>query len=137
MGRMYWGPYADQVGNHEGYAARELPDGTLTAVWTAETAECVAQIAACDCGWYGTTRHSATEDGDEAALEDWHRLHLQPLIAVARAGWPVWATRVAERARAVAEHIANDRPDRAALLIERLAEDVDTWRRTARELADG
>jgi hypothetical protein len=80
MGIIYCGPYADAIGyeNHEGYAARVLPDGSDTGtsyfgqVFTGHR-------AACSCGWRGAT-HPATEDGEEAAEAEFVREHQQPLI---------------------------------------------------------
>lgn len=57
MGVVYCGPYAEQVGyEHEGYAARALPEGTLTSSWTLETDEFRGYVAACGCGWTGAGR---------------------------------------------------------------------------------
>ncbi|HVH24453.1 MAG TPA: hypothetical protein VNA11_18550 [Pseudonocardia sp.] len=48
-------PYADTIGydDHEGYAARTLPDGTPTATWTYQTRHFLAYQACCACGWCG------------------------------------------------------------------------------------
>lgn len=67
---------------HEGYAARRLPDGSLTATWTAETAEYEAHVAVCGCGWQGGT-HPPTEEGYEAAGDEWHERHWRPLVTPA------------------------------------------------------
>ena len=56
---------------HEGYAARKLPDGTLTGTWTAATAAFVAYVAACECGWTAEVEHPPSEAGEDAALDDW------------------------------------------------------------------
>ncbi len=48
MGAIY-----DDLEGHEGFAARRLPDGTLTATWTAATASFSSYVAACGCGWKG------------------------------------------------------------------------------------
>jgi hypothetical protein len=81
----------DDLPDHEGYAARLLPDGTLTASWTADTKEFVAWVAACDCGlpgysshgrttWYGTVEYPPTEDGREQALQEWKQTHADQLL---------------------------------------------------------
>jgi hypothetical protein len=57
--------------DHEGYAARKLPDGTLTGTWTAATAAFTAYVAACGCGWTAGVEHPPTEAGEDAALDDW------------------------------------------------------------------
>lgn len=72
---------------HEGYAARKLPDGTLTSTW-ADTGEFVAFVPACACAgsdsrwdsWYGSTEYPPTDDGEEAALDEWERVHARPLL---------------------------------------------------------
>ncbi|MEA2826968.1 MAG: hypothetical protein QOG43_1407 [Actinomycetota bacterium] len=48
------GALLDDLYDHEGFAARRLADGTLTATWTKETAKFDAYVAACDCGCGGT-----------------------------------------------------------------------------------
>ena len=138
MGIVYCGPYAEQIGDgHEGYAARVLPDGTLTATWTRETREFTGYVAACECGWQDTVRHPPTDAGEEAADADWSREHLAALIGRAARGWGEWAERVAARARVVAEHAAAGRYAAAVTALRRLADDVELWARTARELAEG
>jgi hypothetical protein len=57
--------------DHEGYAARKLPNGTQTGTWTQATAAFTAYVAACACGWTATTEHPPTEAGEDAALSDW------------------------------------------------------------------
>lgn len=82
MGTVYCGPYADAIGSddHEGYAARILPDGTETGTWTYETREFRGYRARCACGWRSTATHPATDAGEDAALDVWDRDHLRPLI---------------------------------------------------------
>jgi hypothetical protein len=67
--------------DHDGYAARKLPDGTITS---AETSEFVAYVAACDCGaddeWWGATEYPPTDEGSAAALAEWERIHARPLL---------------------------------------------------------
>jgi hypothetical protein len=66
--------------DHEGYAARRLPDGTLTGTWTWATREFTAFVAACGCGWHATRAHPPTDQGEEAALEQWDSEHATPLL---------------------------------------------------------
>jgi hypothetical protein len=136
MGVIYCGPYAEQVGSHEGYGARVLPDGSLTGIWTYETREFLGWVAACDCGWHGETRYPPTDAGEAEAIAEWSGVHLQPLIVTAQLSWPAWAERVAARARAAAEHIAAGRAETAALVIDRLDKEIQAWARIARELAN-
>lgn len=138
MGVVYCGPYAEQIGDgHEGYAARVLPDGTRTAGWTAETREFTAWVAECECGWHGAGLFSPSDAGEEQAKAEWERDHLAELIARAERGWDAWAERVAGRAREVAGHARAGRHAAAVAVLDGLAEDIDLWAWTARELAEG
>ncbi|MPZ67338.1 MAG: hypothetical protein GEU83_18160 [Pseudonocardiaceae bacterium] len=71
---------------HEGYAAQVLDDGSLTSEHSNETAaRMIGQvIAACDCGWVGTTRYPTREECDEAAeelaLQEWEHNHVRPVL---------------------------------------------------------
>jgi hypothetical protein len=75
------GVILEDLDDHEGYAARRLPDGTLTGTWTAATAAFTAYLAACGCGWRGTRPWPPTEDGEELALREWLGEHGEPLLA--------------------------------------------------------
>ncbi|HVM14538.1 MAG TPA: hypothetical protein VM287_09425 [Egibacteraceae bacterium] len=68
--------------DHEGYAMRRLPDGTMTGSWTPQTAEFTSYVAACSCLWRGAS-HPPTEAGHEEALDEWDRHHARPLLAQA------------------------------------------------------
>lgn len=81
------GTTIEDLYDHEGYAARKLPDGTLTSTWTADTNEFLAFVSACSCGgpghwseWYGSTEYPPTDEGEEAAIEEWERTHARPLL---------------------------------------------------------
>jgi hypothetical protein len=85
MGRII-----DDLYDHEGYAARKLPDGTLTGTWTSDTADFVAFVPACSCAgpgsapwseWYGSTEYPPNEAGEDAALAEWERVHARPLVS--------------------------------------------------------
>jgi hypothetical protein len=65
------GVVREGLDDHEGYAARKLPDGTLTGAWTAATAALTAYVAACECGWNADQEHPPTAAGEEGALGDW------------------------------------------------------------------
>jgi hypothetical protein len=67
--------------DHEGYAARRLPDGSLTGTWTYATREFTAYVAACGCGWRGAGEHPPTEVGEDLAVEEWDSEHATPLVA--------------------------------------------------------
>jgi hypothetical protein len=82
--------YGEAGYQHEGYAAQVLDDGTLTATYSLETeARMVGQvIAACDCGWTGTTRYPCPEPFDEQAheraLAEWEHQHARPVLEAAQ-----------------------------------------------------
>jgi hypothetical protein len=82
MGTVYCGPYADVIGysDHEGYAARILPNGTETGTWTHATREFRGYRAHCACGWRAIAVHPATDTGEQSAMDDWDQDHLTPLI---------------------------------------------------------
>ena len=71
----------DGLWDHEGWAGRRLPDGTLTASWTAATATFLGYRAQCSCGWIGQADHPPTEAGYDAATDEWVRDHGRPLQA--------------------------------------------------------
>jgi hypothetical protein len=72
------GTILDDLDDHEGYAVRRLPDGTLTGVWTHATREFTAYVAGCDCGWGGTREYPPTEEGWELAVAAWRSEHAEP-----------------------------------------------------------
>lgn len=79
------GTTLDNLYDHEGYAARKLPDGTFTSR-VLDPSEFTAHVAACDCGrngeWHGSTEYPPTEAGEDAAIEEWEREHARPLLAM-------------------------------------------------------
>ena len=68
------GAIIDELDDHEGYALGRLADGTLTAAWT-HRVEFTAYVAGCGCGWHSRHQHPPTEDGEEAAYQQWEREH--------------------------------------------------------------
>jgi hypothetical protein len=76
------GTFLEDLDEHEGYADRRLPDGRLAdGVWSRDTLEFTAYVAACGCGWRGTTDHEPSIAGEETALGEWVREHAQPMLA--------------------------------------------------------
>jgi hypothetical protein len=75
------GVIIEDLWDHEGYAARRLPDGTLTGTWTHATREFDAYVAACGCGWCGDMDYLPTEVGEEFAIDQWRSQHAEPLLA--------------------------------------------------------
>jgi hypothetical protein len=76
------GTFLDDLDDHEGYADRRLPNGQLAGgVWTYATRQFTAYVAACGCGWQATGEHPPTEDGEEAAVNQWRSEHAEPELA--------------------------------------------------------
>jgi hypothetical protein len=73
------GTFLDDLDDHEGYADRRLPNGQLAGgVWTYATREFTAYVAVCGCGWQARGEHPPTEEGEEAAVDQWRWEHAQP-----------------------------------------------------------
>jgi hypothetical protein len=75
------GVVSEDLEDHEGYAARRLPDGTLTGTWTQATREFDGYVAACGCGWRGDVDYLPSETGEACAIDQWHAEHAEPLLA--------------------------------------------------------
>ena len=72
MGSIY-----DDLPGHEGYASSMAAgEGRPTPSVPA------AYVAACSCGWAGAS-HPPTDEGHEAALDEWDQRHAGPLLAEA------------------------------------------------------
>ena len=72
----------DDLYDHEGFADRRLADGRLAGgVWSRDTRDWTGYVAACGCGWHANRDWSPTEDGEEAAVDQWRAEHGQPLLA--------------------------------------------------------
>jgi hypothetical protein len=112
------GAILDDLWDHEGYGVRRLPDGTLTATWSAETAAFDAYLAACSCGWHGG-EHPPTDDGYEAALDEWETDHARPLLAQKVPA--AVATAIKEAKQAIGR-LVDDRPAAARRALDDLAE---------------
>jgi hypothetical protein len=69
------GAIIEGLDDHEGYALWRLPDGTVTAMGTHGVREFSAYVAGCECGWQSRREHPPTEEGAEAAYEEWGREH--------------------------------------------------------------
>jgi hypothetical protein len=83
--------YGDDAYDHEGYAAQVLDDGSLTSTYSDDTRPRMvgAVVAACGCGWTGSTRYPERERYDEAAedlaLAEWEHDHARPTLEGLRA----------------------------------------------------
>ena len=70
------GTLLEDLEGHEGYVLWRLADGTLTAAWTPEhRRQLTAYVADCECGWRSHREHPATDQGEEAARQEWVREH--------------------------------------------------------------
>jgi hypothetical protein len=76
------GTFLDDLDDHEGYADRRLPNGQLAGgVWTYATRAFTAYVATCGCGWQASGEHPPTEEGEEAAVDQWRSEHAEPELA--------------------------------------------------------
>lgn len=86
MGTVLIG-YGDASYDHEGYAAQVLDDNSITGTYSDKTRpRMIGQVlAACDCGWTGTTRYPTTtgpfdQDAEQFALTEWEHTHALPTL---------------------------------------------------------
>jgi hypothetical protein len=86
MGTVLTG-YGDAGYAHEGYAVQVLDDDTITGSYNDDTRpRMISQVvAACDCGWTGTTRYPTTtgpydEDAEQRALTECEHTHALPTL---------------------------------------------------------
>jgi hypothetical protein len=76
------GTFLEDLDDHEGYADRRLPNGQLAGgVWTYATREFTAYVAVCGCGWQASGEHPPTEDGEDAAIDQWRWEQAEPELA--------------------------------------------------------
>jgi hypothetical protein len=76
------GTFLEDLDDHEGYADRRLPNGQLAGgVWTYATREFTTYVAVCGCGWQASGEHPPTEEGEEAAVDQWRSEHAEPELA--------------------------------------------------------
>lgn len=121
------GAIFEDLEDHEGYAARRLPDGTVTTRWTVVTAEFQAYVAACGCGWTGTD-HPPTEEGREEAVAAWESGHALALLSHTV---PHGVAEVVAEARRAVGELARRRP-LAAMAVLR---DLSTWASCVTDIA--
>jgi len=110
----------EDLDGHEGYA-RQLADGAAPDNRNHERSRFDAYVAACVCGWNGTGRHHPTEDGYEAALDEWDSEHAQPLLAYAV---PAHVRQSLSEACRCIRELLDERPDAALKVLG----DLDRWR---------
>ncbi|MGH3975013.1 MAG: hypothetical protein ACRDS9_17035 [Pseudonocardiaceae bacterium] len=121
--------YGDDGYDHEGYAAQVLDDGSLTGTYSPETEpRMVGQVvAACGCGWTGTTSYPTTGLFDDAAedlaLGEWERDHARPTLEGLRAtSW--------DRLHAVVRQLATSTTTGAQFIAVPPAEQLDMLKST-------
>ena len=111
------GMILDDLEDHEGYAARRLPDRTLTSTWTRDTDAFKAYLAACLCGWTG--RHDPPTEHGRATAEDEREVHhAQPLLVTAVLAH---VRELIDNLHEEVAELANDRPLAARAVAHRLA----------------
>jgi len=109
MGTILSG-YGDAGYEHEGYVGQLLDDDTITGTYSSATIPRMTGhvVAACGCGWSGTTRYPTRELFDEQAHElalgEWEHTHAVPALSAA----------------------VRDRTRRLPRLLSSLAADLDT-----------
>jgi len=81
--------YGDAGYDHEGYVGQLLDDGTITGTYSSSTIPRMTGhvVAACGCGWSGTTRYPTRElfdeQAEELALGEWEHTHAVPALSAA------------------------------------------------------
>lgn len=108
----------EDLEDHEGYAPRQLPDGTLTTTWTGDTAAFDAYVGACTCGWSASDHDPPTEAGRTAAEDQWEVAHARPLFA---ATVPARITELVDNLSEEVAELADDRPLAARTVAQRLS----------------
>jgi hypothetical protein len=103
--------------DHEGYAARRLPDGTPTSTWIRDSATFDAYVGACTCGWTTTDQHPPTAAGRTAAEDQWELAHARPLLTAAV---PARVTELVNNLREETAELADHRPLAARTVAQRL-----------------
>lgn len=88
----------------------------MTATWSAETAAFRAYVSACSCGWHGG-EHSPTEDGYEAAIDEWEADHARPLLAETV---PAAVASAITDAKQAVGRLTRDRPEAARQALDEL-----------------
>lgn len=84
--------YGDDAYDHGGYAAQLLDDGSLTSTYSDDTIPRMVGrvVAACECGWAGSTRYPTRTPFDDAAHElalgEWEHTHARPTLDGLRSG---------------------------------------------------
>ena len=138
------GTLLEDLDDHEGSVLWRLADGTLTAAWTNDNRrQLTGYVADCECGWRSHREHPPTDQGEDAARQEWVREHAVPELgrqAQQRRTELAQVLRALGNIADVVEDPANlprisRAADRARALVDHLQRDLDR-QATARE-ADG
>jgi hypothetical protein len=138
------GTFVEDLWDHEGYADGRLADGRLAGgIWSRDTLDWTGYVAACGCGWRGSLDHPPTEEGEQAALDQWRDGHATPLLARQAQQRRAELARVLRALGDTAEHLDNPaqlaRISRAADRVGELTQAVgrDLERQAPEREADG
>ncbi|HKR48722.1 MAG TPA: hypothetical protein VJT72_03920 [Pseudonocardiaceae bacterium] len=79
--------YGDAGYDHEGYAGQVLDDNSITGTYSDQTTpRMIGQVvAACECGWTGTTHYPTPtgpfdHDAEQLALTEWEHTPARPTL---------------------------------------------------------
>jgi len=138
--------YGDTGYGHEGYVGQLLDDDTITGTYSSSTIPRMTGhvVAACGCGWTGTTRYPCAsgdpfdEQAHELALGEWEHTHAVPALSAAVRDRTRRLPRLLSSLAADLDTRLGDAtaaPERAAVL-ERTLRGLDDARVLARDLLD-
>ena len=111
MGTVY-----DDLPDHEGYGLCVGADSSDRA----DARTFAAYQAACECGWRGRVLHPPSDDGYDAAVDEWDRGHARPLLEQAV---PRDVRHLVDDAKAALGKLGKERPLAARLALDNLV----TW----------
>jgi len=138
--------YGDAAYEHEGYVGQLLDDDTITGTYSSSIIPRMTGhvVAACGCGWTGTTRYPCTggdsfdEHAHELALGEWEHTHAVPALSAAVQDRTRRLPRLLSSLAADLDTRLGDAtaaPERAAVL-ERTLRGLDDARALAHDLLD-
>jgi hypothetical protein len=136
------GTLIEGLDDHEGYVLWRLADGTLTAAWTNDNRrQLIGYVADCECGWRSGRAHPPTDQGEEAARQEWVREHAITELGRQAQQRRAELTRVLRALCGIADFVDNPAnlgriaraTDRVRELVDKLQRDLDR-QATAREV---
>ena len=135
------GTLIEGLDDHEGYVLWRLADGRLTHAWTNDNRrQLTGYVADCECGWRSHRAHPPTDQGEEAAREEWVREHAIPELGRQAQQRRAELTQVLRALGGIAAFVDNPAnlgriaraTDRVGELVDQLQRDLDR-RATQRE----